>query len=134
MKKRGFGAGRWNGYGGKVEEESIEDAAKRETAEEIKIIPTKIEQKAIITFTLPAIDHLVEVHVFEIKEYEGEPKETEEMKPEWFEFDKIPYTDMWPDDEYWLPIFLEGKKFKAAFTFDKNDNVLEHEISEVDEL
>jgi 8-oxo-dGTP diphosphatase/2-hydroxy-dATP diphosphatase len=31
MKKRGFGASRWNGFGGKVnEEEEIEDAAIRE--------------------------------------------------------------------------------------------------------
>lgn len=30
MKKRGFGAGRWNGFGGKVDpDESIEAAAKR---------------------------------------------------------------------------------------------------------
>lgn len=30
MKKRGFGAGRWNGFGGKVQGgESIEDGAKR---------------------------------------------------------------------------------------------------------
>ena len=30
MKKRGFGAGRWNGFGGKVDPgESIEGAAKR---------------------------------------------------------------------------------------------------------
>ena len=30
MKKRGFGAGRWNGFGGKVDKgETIEEAAKR---------------------------------------------------------------------------------------------------------
>lgn len=30
MKKRGFGAGRWNGFGGKVHAgETIEDAARR---------------------------------------------------------------------------------------------------------
>ena len=30
MKKRGFGAGRWNGFGGKVhEDETIEDGARR---------------------------------------------------------------------------------------------------------
>ena len=30
MKKRGFGAGRWNGFGGKVDrDETIEEAAKR---------------------------------------------------------------------------------------------------------
>lgn len=32
MKKRGFGVGRWNGFGGKVEpNETIEEAAKRYT-------------------------------------------------------------------------------------------------------
>ena len=35
MKKRGFGVGKWNGFGGHVEEaESIEEAAKREVFEE----------------------------------------------------------------------------------------------------
>ena len=35
MKKRGFGKGRWNGFGGKVKEgETIEEATKRETLEE----------------------------------------------------------------------------------------------------
>ena len=36
MKKRGFGEGRWNGFGGKVETgETIEEGAKRELKEEI---------------------------------------------------------------------------------------------------
>ncbi|XP_062359656.1 oxidized purine nucleoside triphosphate hydrolase isoform X2 [Cinclus cinclus] len=35
MKKRGFGAGLWNGFGGKVQPgESIEEAARRELLEE----------------------------------------------------------------------------------------------------
>ena len=35
MKKRGFGAGRWNGFGGKLKErETIEEALRRETKEE----------------------------------------------------------------------------------------------------
>ena len=35
MKKRGFGKGKWNGFGGKVEEgECIEDSAVRELEEE----------------------------------------------------------------------------------------------------
>ena len=38
MKKRGFGAGRWNGFGGKVNiVEAIEDSAKREFREEAGI-------------------------------------------------------------------------------------------------
>jgi len=39
MKKRGFGAGRWNGIGGKPEKgESIEEAAIRELKEEIDVV------------------------------------------------------------------------------------------------
>lgn len=38
MKKRGFGAGRWNGFGGKVlSGETIEETAKREIREEAGI-------------------------------------------------------------------------------------------------
>ena len=38
LKKRGFGSGRWNGFGGKVEEgETIEQATLRELDEEVGI-------------------------------------------------------------------------------------------------
>ncbi|MCF7866841.1 8-oxo-dGTP diphosphatase [Candidatus Woesearchaeota archaeon] len=135
MKKRGFGAGRYNGYGGKVEaNENIKEAAKREMLEESTLKIKKLEKKAILKFDSEKFEKIQEVHVFEIKEYEGEPKETEEMKPKWFDINKIPYKEMWPDDEYWLPKYLEGKKFKASFKFDKNDKVIEHEIKEVKKL
>jgi len=40
MKKRGFGAGRFNGVGGKVEPgETIEQALIRESQEEINVTP-----------------------------------------------------------------------------------------------
>ena len=36
MKKRGFGTGKWNGFGGKVEVgETVADAAQRELEEEV---------------------------------------------------------------------------------------------------
>jgi len=43
MKKRGFGEGRWNGFGGKPNAgESVEEAAIRETQEECGIKPKGI--------------------------------------------------------------------------------------------
>ena len=53
------------------------------------------------------------VHIFKAADFDGEPQETEEMRPGWFHVDEIPFKDMWPDDEYWMPMFLEDKIFKG---------------------
>lgn len=83
LKKRGFGEGRWNGFGGKVEEgESVEEGAKRELLEESGIVAEKMEEVGVITFSFQEIPKIQEVHIFKILEYSGEVKETEEMKPE----------------------------------------------------
>lgn len=50
MKKRGFGRGKWNGAGGKVGDESIEEAAIRETVEEVGVEVVDLEKVAILTF------------------------------------------------------------------------------------
>src|SRR3989338_6433965 len=45
MKKRGFGMGKWNGFGGKVDAgETVEEAAKRELFEEAGISVVNIEK------------------------------------------------------------------------------------------
>jgi 8-oxo-dGTP diphosphatase/2-hydroxy-dATP diphosphatase len=130
MKKRGFGAGRWNGFGGKVNEgESIEAAAKRETAEECGIVITGMEEVGVHEFEFEKErGTILEVHVYRITGFDGAPAETEEMRPEWFPVDAIPYDTMWPDDQYWIPIFLEGKKFRTRFLFGDGDVVLEQDI------
>ncbi len=133
MKKRGFGMGRYNGFGGKVEAgETIEEGARREIKEESGIEAQALEKVGIHEFEFNHDrGNILEVHVFRVLEYTGEPVETEEMKPEWFALDAIPYNMMWPDDEYWFPFFLAGKKFRTKFLFGENDSVLEKDIQEV---
>lgn len=132
MKKRGFGVGRWNGFGGKVEEgESIEDGARRETLEECGIVVGHMEEVGIHHFYFEKNpDEYLETHVFRILSCTGDPVETEEMRPEWFALDAIPFDTMWPDDRYWMPIFLAGKKFRTRFVFGENDVILEREVRE----
>ncbi|MCP5842996.1 NUDIX domain-containing protein, partial [Klebsiella pneumoniae] len=51
MKKRGFGAGKWNGVGGKIEAgETIEDALVRECQEEINVTPLNWQAVAELDF------------------------------------------------------------------------------------
>lgn len=118
-KKRGFGVGRWNGFGGHVEDaESIEEAAAREVLEEAGLKVKSLEKMGIIIFEFQDGHQSFEVHIFRGKDFEGEITESEEMKPEWFDVDNLPLDNMWPADVYWLPIFLKGKKFEGEFIYD----------------
>jgi 8-oxo-dGTP diphosphatase/2-hydroxy-dATP diphosphatase len=133
MKKRGFGAGRWNGFGGKVEAgESIEAAAKREMLEEAGIEALNLKKLGVIDFSWRGRDEKLEVHVFKTEKIRGEPKESDEMRPKWFKINEIPFSKMWSDDKYWLPLFLNDKKFEAAFLFDNQDQVVDYKVSEKD--
>ncbi len=135
MKKRGFGAGRWNGFGGKVKDgEKIEEAAKRELKEEISINASEMEKVGVINFEFTNSDEMPEVHFFQVKKWSGEPEETEEMKPQWFDIKNTPYDLMWPDDKFWLPLFLEGKKFKGKFLFGDYNKIIKHKIETVEKL
>lgn len=132
MKKRGFGQGKWNGVGGKVGDESIEEAARRETAEEIGVEVVELEKLAILTFyfTDPEFQKWnQEVHVFLVRSWRGEPTESEEMKPQWYIYDDVPYDSMWADDEFWLPRVLAGERLKAVFTFSDSETIISHEIT-----
>lgn len=136
MKKRGFGKGKWNGVGGKLEPgETIEQALVREAREEVGILPMKYEKVAELDFIQDADTpdpwHMY-VYAYLCNEWEGEPAESEEMAPKWFKTDKIPYTDMWDDDQYWLPQVLAGEKVTGSFTFDADDRMMAHDIRIVD--
>jgi mutator protein MutT len=136
MKKRGFGINKWNGVGGKVEAgETIEQSAIRETKEEISVVIKDISKVAELTFYFsdnPDWNQIV--HVYFTENWEGDPVESEEMKPQWYTIDSIPYENMWPDDIFWLPEVIKGQKLKASFTLDSHDTILEQHIDIVDEL
>lgn len=136
MKKRGFGVGKWNGVGGKLNDgETVLDAAIRESEEEIHVTPQNLQHVATIKFFHPYKNEgrgfNQEVTVFISREWIGEPQETEEMKPRWFNLNEIPYQEMWWDDEIWFPIILRGSKVRASFMFDKNDKVIDQILEEV---
>ncbi|HEY4161171.1 MAG TPA: 8-oxo-dGTP diphosphatase [Candidatus Saccharimonadales bacterium] len=133
MKKRGFGIGKWNGAGGKVEPgETYERAAIRECEEEVGVTPRKLQKTGELHFfDLPDVEHYC--HIYTATEWDGDPHETEEMRPQWFKLTDIPYDQMWPDDKDWLPLLLAGKRFKGKVVIE-HDRVRESNFQEVDTL
>ena len=140
FKKRGFGEGKYNGFGGKVKEgESIEEATIRELEEEagVKVKFEDLKKIDMLKFFFPHTpegktwDNLM--HMFIVERWEGEPKESEEMSVHWLEKDNLPFDKMWNDDSYWMPLLLAGKKFEGEFTFGEDNNtVTNYTIDEVD--
>jgi 8-oxo-dGTP diphosphatase/2-hydroxy-dATP diphosphatase len=130
-KKRGFGQGQWNGLGGKVEEgESIEQSARREMKEEAGIDVGELTKFGIVECDYRNVEKpgVMEIHLFESKDFTGEPKETEEILPKWFKISEYPFDKAWPDDRYWFPFYLEGKSFRGSFLFDGYDKITSYEI------
>ena len=138
MKKRGFGAGNWNGAGGKVDdklEETIEEALVRETKEEVGVEVKDFYKVGEIEFIFPektAWDQLV--HVYLAKDWVGKPQESDEMRPRWFTIEEIPYEEMWSSDAHWLPKVLSKKLVKAKFLFDNEFAIQDHHLTTVDSL
>ncbi len=136
MKKRGFGINRWNGVGGKVEQkETIEEAAKRETKEEVGVDIKNLNKVAELAFYFPnnpLWDNLA--HVYFSENWRGNPIETEEMNPKWFAVSEMPFSNMWPDDEFWVPEVIKGNLLKAIFRFGEGDVILDKKIDVINEL
>jgi 8-oxo-dGTP pyrophosphatase MutT (NUDIX family) len=136
MKKKGFGQGRWNGVGGKLDfnkgDKDIFDAAIRETKEESGVTVKDIEKVAILNFYFPYQKRWnQEVHVFVSRNWQGEPKESGEVRPKWFKINEIPFAEMWPDDSFWLSRVLNGERLKGNFIFGEGEVVSSYNIKTV---
>jgi 8-oxo-dGTP diphosphatase len=126
-KKRGLGAGKVNGPGGKIEPgETALEAAIRETQEEIGVTPLEISERGVLHFQFTD-GYSLECVVFVARDLEGEPIETVEATPFWVSIDEVPYEKMWADDQHWLPGVLVGESFRGWFEFD-GDRMLSKDV------
>lgn len=126
MKKRGFGVGKWNGYGGKVQEdEHPRSATVRELQEESELVTTAndLTQVALINFHFDT-KPIFECHIFTTTKWQGEPIETEEMRPQWYKTSELPFGEMWAADTMWLPLILQGEKIEAEVIFDETGSTV----------
>ncbi len=137
-KKVRFGAGLWNGFGGKIEKnETPVQAARRELKEEsgIETEESSLKKCALIRCHFPErneFDHLL--HIFITDEFTGTEQESDEMFPAWHAINNLPYEEMWPSDRVWVPLVItEGKIIEGDIYFGETNppfKVIKNEFHE----
>jgi len=129
LKKAGFGAGKYTGFGGKVEfKETVIQAAARELEEEsgLQVSEQNLQLMGLLLFLFPAQPEWSQaVHVFLVRTWEGVPQESVEMVPAWFAVNEIPFGRMWQDGAHWLPPILAGERIRARFLFHEDNETIE---------
>src|SRR5436190_24162191 len=89
-KKRGLGAGKINGPGGKIDlGETPLEAAIRETQEELLITPYLPRKLGELRFAMSDCPDIL-CHVYRADDFSGTPTETAEAVPVWTALDAIP--------------------------------------------
>lgn len=130
---KGLGQGLVSGIGGKVGDEEAfahetpDQALVREFQEEIGITPTRYRKVGRVRFiwtTKPKWS--MDVAIYLIDEWHGEPIETDVAKPIWHKINDLPTQNMWEDNLYWVPRILDGEYVDAVFLYGPDEKIIEH--------
>ena len=120
-KKHGLGMGNYVGLGGKLEPgESAVDAAVREVFEEsgVRVAASDLEARGLLSYHFPHREAWSqESSVFVCRTWSGVPTGSDELDPEWFALDAVPFDEMWDDARRWLPEVLVGGSVRRTFVF-----------------
>lgn len=118
-KRRGHGAGKINGPGGKPEPgETPLHCVLRETREEVAVEPLDARLAGVFRF-LDRVEEDWLGFVFLADHYRGAPLATAEAIPAWYPEAALPFDEMWDDDRHWLPRVLAGERLEGDFLFDR---------------
>lgn len=127
QRKRGqLGIGLYNGFGGlQRPDEPIEITAERELAAESGFTALEMIKCGIALVRHNYDDTEIELHFFLVTRCRGKATESDEMIPERFGLNEIPYDRMWQNDRHTLPLFLSDENCIALFVIDRQGQLSE---------
>ena len=139
LKRTGFGAGRVVALGGKIDgAETALDAAVREVAEEsgITLAPDALERAGRISWSFPAAPRTNMVaFLFRADAGAATAVPSEEIEPQWYGVDAIPWGGMWQDAPAWLPAVLQDRVIDARIVMaEDNEGVAAVAVDRGDQL
>ncbi len=127
-KKTGFGVGKIVGLGGHVElGESHAAAACREVFEEAGVVVRERDLRVAgrIEFIFPSRPEWnMSTSIFTARRWTGEPAESDEITPEWFQVTALPLERMWQDAGHWLPLALGEGPVDAVITLNTDNETV----------
>ena len=138
LKRTGFGTGKIVGIGGHVEAgESDAEAVCREVREEagVVVLEEDLANAGVVEFIFPARPEWnMNCRLFTTRRWEGEPAESQEIIPEWFDAASLPVDRMWQDADHWLPIVLEGGTVNTVVTLNADNETVASSVSSLRSL
>lgn len=128
LKRTGFGTGKIVGLGGHVEAgESDAEAVCREVWEEAGIVVRQedLAPAGVVEFVFPARPEWnMYCRLYTTRRWQGEPTESLEIIPQWFDAASLPLHRMWQDAAHWLPPALAGETHDVVVVLnDDNETV-----------
>lgn len=134
LKSKGrFGEGFWNAPGGKIEaNEDMLEAVKREVLEETGLDVIEAKQVGFLEFYFGKEKNLPDwvAFVFICSKFSGSLVQSAEGELRWWNKSSLPFDQMWADDKYWIPLLMQGKKFRGTFVFSNDSKkLLEHSVT-----
>ena len=128
LKKTGFGRGKVVGLGGHVEPgESDAEAACREVHEEAGVVVRQedLRDAGVVSFEFPSRPEWnMSTRLFVAARWTGQPAESAEISPEWFDVGALPVDRMWQDAAHWLPLVLNGSWLRLTVVLNPDNETV----------